>query len=220
MPRAVLVQHHPRQRPPLALAPMRPLARRLRHNARPLQMQLEPGVAPTEAVILDQMLVEMLDRKTLVALAIKPLNLLRPVRRNSPARRLAEPAVNEAGLALLLVTARPAAERPLAHPKQLGRLFLVQLRRFPAVEKIQKHRHAHPLQGLRPAHPTPPKGAGLTGQIVRYLNRTYRLLPTLTPKTLARTRSQCYNFTVRPIEPRDSAARGEESRSDKTVAIC
>ena len=27
--RAVLMQHHPRQRPPLALAPMRPLARRL-----------------------------------------------------------------------------------------------------------------------------------------------------------------------------------------------
>jgi hypothetical protein len=43
--RAVLMQHHPRQRPPLALPPMRPLARRLRHDARPLQMQLEPGVA-------------------------------------------------------------------------------------------------------------------------------------------------------------------------------
>ncbi len=100
-------------------------------------MQLEPGVAPTEAVILNQVLVEVLDRKTLVALAVEPLHFLRPVRRNSPARRLAEPAVNEAGLALLLVTARPAAERPLAHPKQLGRLFLVQLRQFPAVEKIK-----------------------------------------------------------------------------------
>jgi hypothetical protein len=31
--RAVLVQHHARQRPPLALPPMRALARRLRHDA-------------------------------------------------------------------------------------------------------------------------------------------------------------------------------------------
>ena len=137
VPRAVLVQHHPRQRPPLALAPMRPLARRLRNNARPLQMQLEPGVAPTEAVILNQVLVEVLDRKTLVALAIEPLHFLRPIRRDPPARRLAEPAIDEAGLAFLFITACPAPKCPLAHPKQLGRLFLVQLRRFPAVEKIK-----------------------------------------------------------------------------------
>jgi hypothetical protein len=96
--RAVLMQHHASQRPPLALPPVRPLARRLRHDARPLQMQLEPGVAPAEAVVLNQMLVEMLDRKTLVALAIEPLHLLRPVDRNPLARRLAEPAIDEAGL--------------------------------------------------------------------------------------------------------------------------
>jgi hypothetical protein len=64
-------------------------------------MQLRPGVAPAEAVILDEMLVEMLDRKTLVALAVEPLHFLRPVRRNPPARRLAEPAVQKPGLALL-----------------------------------------------------------------------------------------------------------------------
>src|SRR4029077_6984005 len=34
-----------------------------------------------------QMLVEMLDREALIALAIKPLHLLRPVRRDPPARR-------------------------------------------------------------------------------------------------------------------------------------
>src|ERR1700677_579734 len=76
------------------------------------------------------------------------------------------------------VTAPPAADRPLAPPEQLRRLFLVELRRFPALEKSQKHRHAHTLKGFCPAHPTPPKGAGLTGQFVRYLNRTYRLPPT------------------------------------------
>ena len=99
-------------------------------------MQFQPSVAPAEAVVLHQMLVEVLDRKTLVALAVKPFHLFRPIARDPPARRLAEPAVDEAGLALLLVTARPAAERPLAHPEQLCRLFLIELRRFPAVEKI------------------------------------------------------------------------------------
>src|SRR5882757_10386029 len=47
------------------------------------------------------MLVEMLDRKTLVALAIKPLHFLRPVGRDPLARRLAEPAVDKPSLALL-----------------------------------------------------------------------------------------------------------------------
>src|ERR1700677_3371919 len=130
------------------------------------------------------MLVEVLDRKTLVALAIEPLHLFRPIARNPLARRLAEPPVDEPGLAFVLVATRPTPECPLAHPERLRRLLLIELRRFPAVQKIQKHRHAHPLKGLRPAHPTPPKGAGFTGQFVRYLNRTYRLLLTQNPALL------------------------------------
>src|SRR5580692_10137259 len=110
--RAVLVQHHPRQRPALALASMRALARRLRHGAGPLQMQLGPRITPAEAVVLDQMLVEMLDREALVALAIKPLHLLGPIGRDPFARRLAKPPVDEARLALLLVSPPPAPERP------------------------------------------------------------------------------------------------------------
>jgi hypothetical protein len=42
-------------------------------------MQFQPGVAPAEAVVLDEMLVEVLDRETLVALAVEPLNFLGPV---------------------------------------------------------------------------------------------------------------------------------------------
>ena len=94
-------------------------------------------------MILDEMLVEMLDGEALVALAVEPLHLLGPVDRNPLARRLAEPAVGEARLALLLVAARPPPERPLAHSQKLRRLFLVQLRQFPAVQNVQKHRHAH-----------------------------------------------------------------------------
>jgi hypothetical protein len=40
-------------------------------------MQLGPGVAPPKAVILDQTLVAVLYGKTLVALAIELLHLLR-----------------------------------------------------------------------------------------------------------------------------------------------
>src|SRR5271155_815210 len=87
------MQHHARQRTPLALPSMSPLARRLRHDASPLEMKLGPGVAPAEAVVLHQMLVEVLDREALAALAIEPLHLLGPVDGNPP---------------------RPATERPLA----------------------------------------------------------------------------------------------------------
>jgi len=44
-------------------------------------------------MVLDEMLVEMLDREALVTLAIKPLHLFGPVNRNPLARGLAEPAV-------------------------------------------------------------------------------------------------------------------------------
>ena len=45
----------------------------------------------------------MLDRETLVARAIEPLDFLRPARRDPLARRLAEAAVQKPGLAVLLV---------------------------------------------------------------------------------------------------------------------
>ena len=154
------------------------------------------------------MLVEMLDREALVALAIEPLHFLSLVRRDTPPRRLAEPQIDKPGFALLLVTARPAPERPLAHPKQLGRLLLVQLRRFPAVEKVQKHHHAHSLSGFRPAHPTLPKGARPTGQIVRYLNRTYRLLPTHEDGFACQKQKFVLYISPRRIEMRGPRRRG------------
>ena len=51
---------------------------------------------------------------------------------------------------------------------------------------VQKPHHTHTLKGFRPAHLTPLKGAEPTGQIVRSLNRTYHLLPTVLRKLLAR----------------------------------
>jgi hypothetical protein len=102
------------------------------------------------------MLMEMFDGEALVALAIERLHLFRPVDWNPLARRLAEPPINKTSLALLLVAACPSPERPLADAQKLCCFFLVQLRRFPPVEKLQKHNHAHPLKGFRPPHPNPP----------------------------------------------------------------
>ena len=170
---------------------------------------LRPSVAPAKTMVLHQVLVKMLDREALVALAIKPLHFLRPVAWNPPTGRPAKPAVQEPGLAVLLVTPRPAPECPLRHSEQLGRFLLIELRRFPAVKNVQKHRHAHTLKGFRPAHPDPPKRAGSTGQFVRYLNRTYRLLPTKIRNLVAKNRNACYKLNLsgmtriwrRPLAP-------------------
>jgi hypothetical protein len=104
----------------------------------------------------------MLDRETLVALATKPLHFLRPIDRNPLARRLAEPAVQKPGLALLTSHAASSGGTSARSPRAtLLRLFLIELRRFPPVKKSQKHRHAHSLFGFPPAHPDLPKGLGL-----------------------------------------------------------
>jgi hypothetical protein len=70
----------------------------------------------------------------------------------------------------------------LHHPPECRRraflLQLTELRRFVTVENAQELDHPHTLSGFRPAHSISPKGQGITGQIVRYLNRSYRVLPT------------------------------------------
>jgi hypothetical protein len=77
--------------------------------------------------------------------AIGPLDFLCPVRRNPPARGLAEPAVHKPGLAVLLVAQRPAPERPLAHPEQLSRLLLIEFRRFPTMSFVHVPEQRRPL---------------------------------------------------------------------------
>jgi hypothetical protein len=58
--RAILVQHHAFARLALALATVRPTPRRTLNQARCMQLRLHPRVAPAEAVIALQMLVEVL----------------------------------------------------------------------------------------------------------------------------------------------------------------
>jgi hypothetical protein len=55
---------------------------------------------------------------------------------------------------------------------------LTELHRFVTAQNAQKLDHPHTLSGFRPAHSISPKGQEFTGQIVRYLKRSYRVLPT------------------------------------------
>ncbi len=161
MPRAVLMQHHSRQRTPLPLAPVRPFSRSLLQKTARLQERLRPGVAPPETVILFEMLVEMLGPEARVAMPVERLHLVLPFRRNPLARRLAQPPVQESRLPILLVAVPPAPERPIADAKQTRGILLTELRPFPTVKDVQKPRHAHTLKGFRPAHPRPSKRLGL-----------------------------------------------------------
>jgi hypothetical protein len=82
----------------------------------------------------------------------------------------------------------PAAQRPLAHSRQLRCLHLAQLRRIPASQNTWKLRHLQRLPLLRPARPTLQmlgsyRNRSSTGQIVRELPRI--------PQPLAKALSLC-----------------------------
>ena len=151
------MQHHALQRTALALAPMRPATLGLLQQTLGMQEGLRPGVAPAEVVVLHQTLVEMLGREPGVTRAIQHLHFLAPVRGNPLARRLAQPPIQQARLALVLKALAPAPERPLAHPQQFPSLELAQLRGLVTAQNAHKLDHPHTLMGFRPAHPFPPR---------------------------------------------------------------
>ena len=66
-----------------------------------------------------QLFVKVFGCETVVMLLVKPGHFLLAVHRHTLARRLAHTAVQEPCLAILLITATPTPERPLADPKQL-----------------------------------------------------------------------------------------------------
>ncbi len=84
----------------------------------------------------------------------------------------AKPTIQKTSLTGLLVALLPPTKCPLADPKQLGRLALVQFAQFIPIQNTPELDHSHTLKGFRPAHPGSPKEPSITGQIVRYLNRT------------------------------------------------
>ena len=93
-----------------------------------------------------QMLVKMLGGKALIALAVQSLDLVRAIDRNPLARRLAQPTIHKARLAVVLEPLTPTSERPLANPKQLRCLHLIELRRLVAAQNVQKPHHTNTLR--------------------------------------------------------------------------
>jgi hypothetical protein len=163
------MQQHAGQRPARALLAVRRAARRLPDQPGRLQAQLGPGVAQAKAVVLAQLVVEVLGGETAVALAIQGQHRLDLVDRHPPGGRLAEPSIEQAGGAVVLVAIPPAAEGPLAHAQDLGGFRLAQLALLPApVNRLELH-PSQSLQHLRPSHPPlRPGGPDSTGQIACY----------------------------------------------------
>jgi integrase len=67
VPRTVLMRHHSRQRPARTFAPMRTTPFGMLNKTLRLKERLGPGVTPVEAVIADQVFMEMPRRQTAVA---------------------------------------------------------------------------------------------------------------------------------------------------------
>jgi len=140
-PRAVLMQHHARTRLALALATVRSAPWRARHQPRPMQLRLHPGVAPAEPVIAPQMLVKMLHVPAPIRLPVQPQHPSLLPRRHPLRRRLAQPAVAQPLQPVLLVAIPVAPELTLRNAQQLPSLQHRQRPRFPAAQHIQKLLH-------------------------------------------------------------------------------
>jgi len=113
--------------------------------------------SPRQLVIAHQKLVEMPRGEPGIAAPIQMLDLLLAVHRHTLARYPAQPAVQQARLTLRLIPPAPAPERPLADPKQVHRLQLIELARLITVQDTLEPDHSHTLKGFRPAHPRPRK---------------------------------------------------------------
>jgi hypothetical protein len=107
------VQHHALPGLAFALATVRPTAFGALHQARRVQLRLDPGVAPPEAVIAHQALVEMLHVPAPVHIPIQLQHPPRIARRNPLRRRLADPPVDQPLSPVLLVAPPIAPELPL-----------------------------------------------------------------------------------------------------------
>ena len=143
--RAVLMQHHARQRTPLPLLAMSAAAARRLHQAGRVQIELGHRVAELVAVPLHQLLVKVLHREVRVLVAVKPEHPLQLFLRCPPRRSPAHPPIDKSRFALLLVTRRPALKRPHMHPQHLSRLLLCDLA---PLLSIQQTRKTHPTYTL------------------------------------------------------------------------
>src|SRR5437764_9340501 len=106
-----------------------------------MQLRLGPGVAPPEAVLRAQVLVEMLHVPSHV---MRPVFAQHPsdlVDWHSPGRFLAKPAVDQPRKSIFLVAAPVTPELPFRHPKYLSSLECRQLLALPAAQNVAKLLH-------------------------------------------------------------------------------
>ena len=174
------MQHHARQRTARPLLAVRRAPRRRPHQ--PCRLQRQPGhrVAQLVVVPLPQLLVKVLHGEVAVALLVEPQHAQDLLGSRAPARRLADPPVEQPARPLVAQPSAPAAKRPLRDPQHLRRFLLVQLAPLMPVEQPLEPHLSHPLQHPRPAHSPPPFRAVLkpdrsratnSGQITRQLHR-------------------------------------------------
>ncbi len=184
--RGILVQHHADHRPPRPLLAVRRAPGRWLDQPGTVQRQPGHRVAELVVVPLHQLLVKMLHRKPAVALLVQTQHALDLLHRGAPARRLADPPVDQPRRTLVAPPIAPAAKGPLRDPQHLGRLLLAQITSLMPLQQPLKPHLPYPLQHLRPDHPPPPFRAVLkpdrprdakTGQITSQLHLPIKHLP-------------------------------------------
>src|ERR1019366_2166663 len=93
-----------------------------RHQPRPLQSQLHPGVAELDFVCAVQLLVKMPHVQIKMPIAVESQHLLHQGHRHPFRRGLALPPVEQTVIAKLFIALSPAPHLPIANADDLGRL--------------------------------------------------------------------------------------------------
>lgn len=140
--RAVLQQHHPRQRPPQPLLAMARPPLRPRHQTRLLQLNPGPGVAVLELRLGADPLVEVLHVEVEVTAPVLLQHPLDPIHRRRPARCAVATPVDQTLRTLRFMTIPKPAKMPLRNPQYLRRLQTAQASVPVAPERL--HNPGHP----------------------------------------------------------------------------
>ncbi len=119
-----------------------------------MQMQLGHRVAQQVVVPFRQLFMEMRHRETAVERTIKPEHPLNLDHRRPTWRRRQAPIVQTRRSAVAMPIT-PAAERPLADPKQLSRLHLTELRPLRTAQDVLKTHPTYALVNACPIHENP-----------------------------------------------------------------
>jgi len=135
VPATVLVQHHPRQRHPFALAPVRPLRLTLGYQPCFLQVLLDPAVAALAPIApVPTVKVPHVPAEVSRVVALRHGQHL--VHRRPSLRHQLQPPVDQPVQPLRLIAHHVPPETTLAHPQQMGCLRLGQPPHVPPLVRL------------------------------------------------------------------------------------